>query len=222
MQTLLVTGTDTGIGKTWISALLIRRMAAAGQRVGAYKPACSGAEISPQGEPYWHDIESLRDACGNSPKIDLICPQRFMAPLAPPLAATCEGKTIDEDLLKQGLERWKGQADTVVIEGAGGLLCPMSDRLTVADLAAFWKTPLIIVIPNKLGLVNHTLLTLEVARGRGLDVHSLVLNDFGVEDPSCRTNPELLLRWASEWPIFRCAYRGTSLTPLNSLAEKLI
>lgn len=221
MKTLLVTGTDTGVGKTWISCILIQQLMSKRMRIGAYKPACSGAEFSADGIAHWTDVDSLAAACDHSGDPDLVCPQRFIAPLAPPLAAVQEGRAVDEQLLISGLDRWQGKADLVVVEGAGGLLCPMSDRLTVADLASTWKTPLVLVVANRLGLINHTLLSLEVAARRGLSVSAVVLNDVTPDDYSAATNPNLLAQWIGSLPFFRCFYRENVLKPQNQQAETL-
>lgn len=182
MKTLLVTGTDTGVGKTWFASALVRALRAAGRQVGAYKPACSGAEQTGSGGTTWADVEALYRAMGR-PEIplDAVCPQRFLAPLAPPLAARLEGKEVDRGLLTAALEWWRGKADIVVIEGAGGLHCPMTEDATLADLATEWSAPTIVVAANRLGTINHTLLTLEALRARRIPVLGFVLNDVSPE-----------------------------------------
>ena len=188
MKTLLVTGTDTGVGKTWIACTLVRSLRAAGKSVGAYKPACSGAEMDARGETIWTDLESLRGAIGRADiPLDAICPQRFLAPLAPPLAARHEGRTVDRALLTEGLAWWRGKADIVVIEGAGGIHCPMTEDATLADLAMEWHAPTLVVSANRLGTINHTLLTLEALRARGVPVLGFVMNDVSPDvDPESR------------------------------------
>ncbi len=190
MRTLLVTGTDTGVGKTWVASALLRSLRGAGKTVGAYKPACSGAETDARGETIWTDLESLRAAIGRPDvPLDAICPQRFLAPLAPPLAARREGRTVDRLLLTEGLSWWRGKADIVVIEGAGGIHCPMTEEATLADLAMEWNAPTIVVSANRLGTINHTLLTLEALRARGVPILGFVLNDVSPDgDPESRRN----------------------------------
>lgn len=243
MKTLFVTGTDTAVGKTWISCLLIRHLISTGHRTGAYKPVCSGAESSPEGNLIWHDPEALSAACGGRFPADWICPQRFTAPVAPPVAAGMEGRRVDNDLLKSGLRRWQSVADTVVVEGAGGLLCPLSADQTVADLVQAIPSPIVVVAANRLGVVNHTLLTLEVARTRHIPVLAVVLNDLlpptelpsrdaselpspdapsqlpHCTDASRSTNASLLQHWISEIPLFHCGFRGVRLRAVNSAAE---
>ena len=178
---LFVTGTDTNVGKTHVAAMMIRSLRQTGHRVGAYKPACSGA-VSGSGGPRWDDIERLRSALGTDYPDDLICPQRFLAPLAPPMAARAEGRQVNFDLLIQGAQHWQSHADLLVVEGAGGLLAPVAEAKTVADLAVAIGYPLIIVARCGLGTINHTLLTIEAARHRGLSVAGIVLNQSRPED----------------------------------------
>lgn len=173
---LFITGTDTGVGKTYVTALLIRELLERGVNVGAYKPACSGSVPGPDGRPLWEDVETLAAALGGRFSRDETCPQRFAAPLAPPVAARLEGRAVDAGLLRAGAERWQGKIELLLVEGAGGLLCPLTERETVADLALDLGLPLVIVARLGLGTINHTLLTVEVARGRGLSVAGIVFN----------------------------------------------
>ena len=234
MKKLLITGTDTGVGKTWISCLLIRQLTANGQKTGAYKPACSGAAFDQHGRAVWSDVDDLRNACDGDVPIDRICPQRFIAPLAPAVAARLEGRVIDSNLLVSGIDRWIGHAETVIVEGAGGLLCPLSDSLTVADLAKEFASPMILVAANRLGVINHTLLSIEVARARGLAVSAVVLNDgsartsqmmnneYDLEsDVSAESNESLLCHWVPDLPIFRCHFGSTVLLPRNAAAREM-
>jgi len=171
---LLITGTDTDVGKTFVGCLIARHWRAEGRRVGVYKPVASGCEPNPHGTLISHDATQLWEAAGRPGTLHDVCPQRFAAPLAPHLAA--QG-TLDRALLRTGLEVWRDACDFVVIEGAGGLLCPLSDGNDyVADLACELGYPLVIVAHNALGTLNHTLLTVEAATRRGLPLAAIVLN----------------------------------------------
>lgn len=179
---LFVTGTDTNIGKTRIAALILRAVRGQGLRVGAYKPVCSGASTDAAGRLVWDDVEQLRTALGSDCSDDAISPQRFQAPLAAPLAARAEGRSVDANLLVSGLESWYGQADLLVVEGAGGLLAPVTETTDVADLAQSIGYPLVVVARCGLGTINHTLLTVEAARRRRLVVAGVVLNQSRLDD----------------------------------------
>ncbi len=177
MRGLFITGTDTDVGKTHIAALLLRELRECGMRVGAYKPVCSGAETDENGGRCWSDIERLSAALESRFDSHRICPQRFMAPLAPPVAARLEHREVDEALLLDGARWWRDQVDLLLVEGAGGLLCPISTHWTVTDLAERLQFPLIIVAAQKLGVINHTLLSVAVARQRRLPIAGIILNE---------------------------------------------
>jgi dethiobiotin synthetase len=174
---LFITGTDTGVGKTRVAALIANNLRAAGNRVGVYKPAASGCRRE-GGRLRSDDSLALWQAAGGPGPLERVCPQLFVAPLAPHLAAREEGKRLDSGLLRSGLAFWEDRSDVIVVEGAGGLMSPLGDAESVADLAADFGYPLVIVARNALGTINHTVQTLLVAsvfRG-GLPVAGVVLN----------------------------------------------
>jgi dethiobiotin synthetase len=148
--------------------------------VGAYKPVVSGAEMTAAG-PVWSDVETLWSATGPYPR-ERIAPQRFLAPLAPPVAAHHEGRQVDEKLLRRGIDWWLGRVHVLLVEGAGGLLSPVSDSESNAELAQDLGFPLLIVARAGLGTINHTLLTLEAAERRNLPVAGVILNQTRPDD----------------------------------------
>ncbi len=160
-----------------VTGLILRELRSRGMRVGAYKPACSGALEGPLGLPVWEDVAALRAATQFDGLDDAICPQRFLAPVAPPQAARLENRKVDDDLLTAGATFWNGRADLLVVEGAGGWLSPLSDRSLVADVASALQYPVLVVARAGLGTINHTLLTIESVRARGLRVAGIVLNE---------------------------------------------
>ena len=198
MRGLFITGTDTSVGKTYVSCAIVRDLRAAGHRVGAYKPVCSGVRIDANGHSVWDDVEELRQALCGEFSDDQISPQRFAAPLAPPIAARYEGRSVDVAELQRGFDWWHSQCDLLIAEGAGGLLCPLTDDESMADLAARFRLPLLIVARCGLGTINHTLLTIEVARTRGLRVAGVLMNEaipVRDDDISVSTNAaEIALR----------------------------
>jgi dethiobiotin synthetase len=128
------------------------------------------------------DAQVLWQAAGRPSSIRDVCPQTFRAPLAPHLAARAEGKEIDADLLRYGLDAWRDY-EIVIVEGAGGLMSPLGDEEYVADLATEFAYPLIVVAPNILGVINQTLQTLITAATfrDGLPVAGVVMNDVSAE-----------------------------------------
>lgn len=206
---LFITGTNTGVGKTRVAAMIARWLVERGCRVGVYKPVASGCEMTAGGEgnAIQHSESSSQDdasvlwhAAGKPGTLNAVCPQRFVAPLAPHLAARLEGREVDPQLLRAGIEYWRDGYDVVLVEGAGGLMSPVTDEEYVADLAADFGYPLLVVVPNVLGCINQTLLTLIAAEtfpGR-MSVAGIVLNDLasvdGVSDPSHAHNRQELER----------------------------
>jgi dethiobiotin synthetase len=192
---LFVTGNDTDVGKTYVAAMIARAVAAQGLRVGIYKPAASGCRPR-DGQLLSDDALMLWHAAGSPGDLEHVCPQRFVAPLAPHLAAREEEKELDAVLLRAGLEFWRERSDFVIVEGAGGLMSPMGDDEYVADLAHDFGYPLIVVAQNQIGVINQTLQTMIVAMTfrDGLNIAGIVLNCAAPadDDPSLATNREQL------------------------------
>ena len=189
MRGLFVTGTDTGVGKTAITGALARALRERGLSVGVAKPVQSGALADdPSG-----DAMLLREAADVDDPPDEICPYAFRAPLAPLVAARLEGRVVEPAIVLDALGALATRHDLLLVEGAGGLLVPVGEDWTIADLAAWTGLPLLIVARAGLGTVNHTLLTLSAARQRGLEPVGVVLNGVGPDtDESWRTNSELI------------------------------
>lgn len=175
---LFITGTNTEVGKTYIASLIIRALVRSGIRVGVYKPAASDCPLK-NGSHLSADALQLWEAAGQPGSLDQVCPQRFVAPLAPHLAAKAEGRQVDAELLRTGLSYWQDNYDFVVVEGIGGLMSPVSDQDYVADLAYEFGYPLLVVASNELGCINQTLQTLITAAAfeDGLPVVGTILND---------------------------------------------
>jgi dethiobiotin synthetase len=194
---LFITGTGTGIGKTYVAALIARALRDAGVRVGVYKPAASGCDRHGD-ELVSEDAVALWEAAGRPGSLLNVCPQMFAAPLAPHLAARAEGRRVDAKLLRDGIEYWRETSEVVLVEGAGGLMSPISDDDYNADLAAEFGYPLLIVAANQLGVINATLQTLITAATYcdGLDVAGIVLNSVARrdEDASIESNADEIAR----------------------------
>lgn len=175
MRGVFITGTDTEVGKTYVASAVARTLRQNDVQLGVYKPVASGCRLE-EGQLVSHDAQMLWDAAGQPGELHDVCPQRFAAPLAPHVAAAAEEKSVDEAQLIHGLQVWKAY-DFVLVEGAGGLLSPLSPSLLNADVAKEFGLPLIVVAANRLGVINHTLLTLNAAQSRGLKVSGVILSD---------------------------------------------
>ncbi len=171
LRGLFITATDTGVGKTEVACGLVRGHRARGLDVGAMKPAQSG-HVS--GEP--SDADRLRAAAGGGDPPELVCPYSFGPPLAPAVAARLAGETVSLPRILDAARTLAARHAALVVEGAGGLLTPLTDGETFADLAVALGLPVLVVARAGLGTVNHTALTCEALRARHLAVHGVVLD----------------------------------------------
>ena len=183
---LFLTGTDTGVGKTFTTALLTRALRQAGHGTLALKPICSGERS---------DVEILRDASGQILSLDETNPVWLQAPAAPLVAARLENRTLSLDVFVEWFASLSAKHPSLLVEGAGGWLVPVTDTETLADLAVRLALPVIPVVANRLGCINHTLLTLESIRARGLACPGIILNHLSPPaDPAQQTNSQILSR----------------------------
>ena len=166
-----MTGTDTGVGKTVVACALVRALRGRGIDAGAMKPIETGV-----GADGPRDALALRAAGGDTDPLDDVCPQRFALPAAPSVAAARERRALDLGALLEAFGRLRARHELLVVEGAGGLLVPLAEGFCMADLAGRLGLPLVVVARAALGTINHTLLTLEAAEGRGLAVAGVVVS----------------------------------------------
>ena len=176
MRGLFVTGTDTEIGKTVVAAALTAALAADGVPVGAFKPAVTGLDDAPDGDKP-HDHELLAACAGMAP--EAVAPYRFGPAVSPHLAAELAGAVIDAGTLVAAARAAAPDGRTLIAEGVGGLLVPLTlDGVLVRDLVVALGLPLVVVARPGLGTINHTMLTIEAARGAGIDVRGVVLTPW--------------------------------------------
>ena len=212
---LFITGTGTGVGKTHVAAMIARSLVASGHRVGVYKPVASGCYMGEEGKIVADDAVQLWEAASRPENLDLVCPQKFLAPLAPHRAAAEEGRRVDSKLLRDGFEHWRSTCDVVLVEGAGGLLSPISDEDDNAKLAADLGLPLLIVATNELGTINATRQTVLAARVLmpQLPIAGIVLNQTEPreEDNSLQSNQEEIALWCNVPILASIEFEGMAL-----------
>lgn len=212
---LFVTGTNTEVGKTYVSAVIVRPLVTMGYAVGVYKPIATGCRRE-NGELISDDAVELWQAAGCPGSLNNVCPQRFEAPLAPHLAAQRMGRDINGELLRSGLRVWQEASEIVLVEGAGGLMSPVAKNEYVIDLAEEFGYPLVIVAPNSLGVINQVLQTIFTARFRsGLTVAAVVLNDLRPQpaDLSQDSNYAELQARCGVRIVAQLRYAGTEIEP---------
>ena len=180
-QSYFVVGTDTNVGKTYISSAILRHFAANGSKTIGMKPIASGCELDAQGEFMNEDVSVLVQASNVVAPIDLVNPYRFIPAIAPHIAAEQINVEIKLDVISKAYEQLNTLADVVIVEGAGGFLVPINQHQTLADLALALDIPIILVVGMRLGCINHALLTVEAMRARGLHLAGWIANQIDPE-----------------------------------------
>jgi dethiobiotin synthetase len=180
----LITGTDTGIGKTFCGCGLIRAARAAGVKCTGMKPFCSGDTS---------DVELIAAAGGNEVPHHLLNPVWLRPPLAPYAAAMLENRPIDITAVQKAYHELAAKFDLVLVEGAGGLLVPILRNYNFRDLSVDLNLEVILVAPNRLGVINHVLLSAESIANAALRLALLILNEVDPEPTlAAQTNPSIL------------------------------
>ena len=191
---LFVTGTDTGVGKTLITAGLTHALRVRGIDVGVMKPVETGCRAR-NGRLRPPDALTLREAAGSRDAMDLINPYRFREPLAPMVAAERSRRTIEVERILERFGRLGDRHAMMLVEGAGGLLVPITEKLSLLDLAARLRLPLLVVVGSRLGALNHARLTVEAALAARVQVAGAIVNRATVErSPAQATNLSVLRR----------------------------
>lgn len=179
-----VTGTDTDVGKTLVSCALLHGFAAQGKRVTGMKPVAAGCNEDGQNE----DVLRLLAAGNVAAGYRQVNPCSFMPAVAPHIAAQLAGVRIDLGCILESYSALDGQADMVIVEGAGGFLVPLNDRQDGGDLARQLGLPVILVVGMRLGCLNHALLTAEAITARGLPLAGWVANVIDADMPLLEEN----------------------------------
>lgn len=190
MRGLLITGTDTDVGKTVVAGGLARLLSERGENVGVMKPVETGCP-----EEGWpHDAAFLVACAGVDDPMDLVVPCRYAEPLAPFVAARRQGRVVDVDKIREAFGKLTTRYDRLLVEGAGGLTVPLTEDLDTAGLASLLGLKVLIVARPGLGSLNHTLLTVHYARSHGLPVIGVVISGYDprTEDVAELTNPEVI------------------------------
>ena len=191
-QGFFITGTDTGVGKTLIAGGLAALYRQLGLRIGVMKPVESGCKRLKDGL-HPRDALFLKKMASSPDRIEQIAPYRLEHALTPRIAAEMEGIQIDLQEVGRIYQQLACTYDLMLVEGAGGLLSPLSRDASSVDLARLLDIPLIVVARNSLGTINHTLLTVEHARRSGLALAGIIINNGSADaDLSAETNPGLI------------------------------
>ena len=182
-MSLFVTGTNTDVGKTYITRLIIESLRQEGVNAVGYKPiSCGGLE----------DSEILAEASGGL-DVDLVNPVQLLNAVAPHVACQLENREIDPEELIEGYRKLAADHEVVLVEGAGGWEVPISKDYSMSDFAKALDLPVLLVTANQLGAINHSLLTVNAIRSKGLECACIVLNQLADElDTAMITNKSVI------------------------------
>lgn len=214
-----VTGTDTGVGKTIVSCALVAALTRRGHDVCAMKPIETG--VAPD-DPLRDGARLARAANGRRP-LSIVAPITFPHPSAPVVAARRAGESLDLDRLDAAVRDASAGCDVLLVEGAGGLLVPITERVSYDGLFKRWSLELIIIAANRLGVINHTRLTLAAARSAGLRVRAVVLNHVSPVSPDVSVDDNAhVLRDVEQVPIVELPWMPdpNDLEALATAAER--
>jgi len=223
-QGAFVTGTDTGVGKTIIAGSLAVLVRSAGRNVGVFKPAASGGRPVMAEGVLNADSEFLAWCADTSWELATITPASFQEPLAPMVAARRSRQEVDFDRIVQCYNLIGEASDLVIVEGVGGALVPITETVSVLDLAEAMALPVIVVARPGLGTLSHTLLTVEAVHRRGLTVAAVVVNryDFGTIDVAEQTNPDALAELTGLPVVLVPEDPDTSVEPRPAIGEHIL
>ena len=186
-----VTGTDTGVGKTLVTAALLHAFAKTGLRVTGMKPIAAGAELI-DGELWNEDVAMLAAASNTNLPRELTTTYLLREPAAPHIAAQLEHVSLDMQQLLDCYQQIAQQSDSVIVEGVGGFCVPINDDVDTADLAVQLGLDVVMVVGLRLGCINHALLTAEAIKARGLKLVGWVANQIDVNMPHQQANLQAL------------------------------
>ena len=195
LKGIFITGTDTGVGKTYVATGIASALSSRGVDVGVMKPAETGCRIR-AGKLVPSDALSLMKAANVHDALSNVNPYRFRNPLAPLVAAELEGKKIAEDKILSAWYTLSRRHEFMIVEGAGGIMVPLTEKYLYRDLAVALGLPVLIVARPGLGTINHTLLTISVLQERDITISGIVVNyaDSGKTGPAEKTSPAVIER----------------------------
>ena len=215
MSGLFITGTDTEIGKTFVSSLLIKLLAEEGLNVVGMKPIASGAKVI-DGLLKNEDALSLMAASNVEVDYQSINPYVFEPAVSPHIAAEEAGVEIGIDKIKKHFDQLQKKSDVVVVEGVGGWYAPLSTNCTVADLAEELNQPIILVVGLRLGCLNHALLTAQAIRQLGLPVAGWIANHVEEDFSFAEKNISTLKHFLNDFPYLgHVSYQADSSNKLH-------
>jgi len=215
---ILVTGTDTGIGKTHVATLIAKGLLSMGMKdIGVFKPIETGVVDIPQ------DALKLKESAECCEEVDIVAPYTFKDPVAPWVASKLENRPISFTKIEEVYHRIASKHSIIIVESAGGLFVPISTEGNFADLAKRLDLSIVVVVGLRLGAINHALLTIQAARSLGLNVLGYVLNEFEKDDsPGAVTVEEALREFSGVPCLGRIAHGEFTVEKGREIAENVL
>jgi dethiobiotin synthetase len=215
---LFITGTDTGVGKTYVATGIVSALKVRGIDVGVMKPVETGCPVR-AGRMRPHDALRLMDAADSRDSLRLVNPYRFRKPLAPSVAAALEGRKIDVEIILEAYRKLQSRHEVLVVESAGGIMVPITGSFTFLDLAEAVGLPLLIVAGPGLGTINHTLLTFNALNRKKLAIRGIVVNhaDESKKGLAERTNPSVIASMCAGTPTIVLSHGSRDFAAVAAL-----
>jgi dethiobiotin synthetase len=219
---IFITGTDTGVGKTWVAVRIGRELRKRGVGVGVMKPAETGCR-SRNGKLYPADTMRLVKAAGIQDRLEDVNPYRFSKPLAPSVAAQFEGKRIRPEKLISAFHRLSEKYEFMIVEGAGGIMVPLCEQYLYIDLVGDLGLPVVIVARPGLGTINHALLTIEALKHRKLDIMGIIINHSrpGKTGLAEKTSPGVIEKTSGVEMLGILQYGSSEIKPIVDRIQRL-
>ena len=212
MRNFIVTGTDTEAGKTYVSCLIVKALRERGVNAAGFKPVACGDR---------QDARLLREAGPEGLTLDELNPVFLKNATCPDVAAKLENTQVDEDAIRRAYEALAATHDCVLVEGVGGWEVPIAAGRRFSDMAADFHLPILLVIGNKLGAINHALLTLDAIKARGLECLGIIFNNVKDEwDTACVTNRSMIEEF-SDVPVLGELIHGQDSLDVDALMDRL-
>lgn len=215
---IFITGTGTDVGKTFVTALLVRKLHASGHRTAYFKAAVSGNERDAAGSLIPGDAQFVKTLSGIPQPLDSMCPYLYERAVSPHLAAKLEGHPVELETVTAQYHALCRDYDTVICEGSGGIVCPIrfdTQKILLEDVIRSLALPCLVVADAGLGTINHVVLTCEYMRSHGLEVRGLILNRFHSGDPMEEDN-KVMCETLTGVPVIACISENDRDIPLSA------
>jgi dethiobiotin synthetase len=215
LKGIFITGTDTGVGKTYVAAGIAAELKKGGMNVGVMKPVETGCSMR-AGRLIPKDALRLMKAAGAHDSPALVNPYCFRKPLAPSIAAELDGGKVDIKRIINAYQILLRRHDFMIVEGAGGIMVPLTHAYTHLDLAFILKLPVVIVARAGLGTINHTLLTIAALKGRGIAIAGVVINHAKHQEKglAITTNPFIINKMSGVSILATVSHRSHEFGPI--------